>query len=151
MIIAALTSAGLITTSINYFRDYQVDCPRAFDRLIHDGVPATIMHGSNISMESKSDGKIVAETVQAFITAMDCLRLSQRATDEIQPLISELTSSLNKSGLPSDFDGLIKMKMWLQKLNNMRASEEIGEEDARQLSFDLENSYNSFHDFLAKK
>jgi hypothetical protein len=34
----------------------------------------------------------VAETVQHFITAMDAVKLEQRAVDEIQPLISDLTT-----------------------------------------------------------
>ena len=46
-----------------------------------------MIHASN---DTRSDVKIVAETVQAFITAMDALRLEQKAVDEIQPLIAEL-------------------------------------------------------------
>jgi ESCRT-I complex subunit VPS28 len=146
---AALITAGLITSPESFFRDYQVDCPRAFDRLVRDGVPATVMHGK---VDSRSDVKIVAETVQAFITAMDCLKLSQWAVDQVQPLIADLVSSLNNvAGLPSDFDGLSKMKTWLQKLNSLRASYVLDEDEARQLSFDLENAYQSFHSFLSKK
>eukprot|EP01035_Chromulina_nebulosa_P018525 gene18525-24243_t len=148
---AALITAGYIKDSSTFFRDYNIDCPRAFDRLVRDGVPATVMHGSSAD-NNRSNVKIVAETVQAFITALDSLKLNQRATDEIQPLIAELTTSLQKvSGLPPNFDGLVKMKAWLQKLNSLRASDEIEEDDARQLIFDIENSYNAFHAFLSKK
>lgn len=144
---ASLTSAGLITDPLSFLRQYQIDCPRAYDRLVRDGVPATVMHGVNDN--KRSEVKIAAECVQAFITAMDALRLGQRATDEIQPLISELTASLNKvTGLPPTFMGLSKIKGWLQKLHSLRASDEIQDEDARQLTLDLENAYHEFHAYL---
>jgi hypothetical protein len=38
----------------------------------------------------------------------------------------------------------------LRTLNTMRASDELNEEQARQLSFDLERSYASFMAFLNK-
>lgn len=39
----------------------------------------------------------------------------------------------------------------LRKLNAMRASEELDEDQARQLSFELEQAYTSFMTFLNKK
>ncbi len=144
---AALRTGGFISDTDSFFRDYQIDCPRAYDRLVRFGVPATVMTTSN---DNRTDVKIVAETVQAFITAMDALRLDQRATDEIQPLIAELTHSLHKvKGLPGDFEGTTKMVAWLQNLNGRQASDELDEKDVRQLSFDLDSSYNAFHKFLS--
>jgi ESCRT-I complex subunit VPS28 len=90
------------------------------------------------------------ECVQAFITAMDALKLEQRAVDEVQPLISELMSALTRvGGLPVDFEGLVKMRLWLQKLNQMRAVEELSDEETRQLLFDLEGAYSAFHRYLS--
>ncbi len=94
---------------------------------------------------------IVAETVQGFITAMDALKLQQRAVDEVQPLISELMNSLTKVpgiSVSADFEGTKKISAWLLRLNQLRAAEEISEDDARQLIFDLESSYNEFHRYL---
>ena len=146
---AALKTSGYVSDADSFFRDYQINCPRAYDRLVRDGVPATVMHTNH---DDRADVKIVAETVQAFITAMDMLKLELRATDEIQPLIAELMSSLNKvKGLPADFEGSVKVKAWLQKLNSLRASDQLEENDARQLSLDLDNSYSAFHHFLSKK
>lgn len=81
---------------------------------------------------------------------MDALKLNQRAVDEIQPLISELMSSLIKvKGITHEtFIGSKKLSNWLNKLNQLRAVEEITEDDARQLIFDLEAAYNDFHRFL---
>lgn len=81
---------------------------------------------------------------------MDALKLEQRAVDEVQPLISELMSALTRvASLPGDFEGLVKMRLWLQKLNQMRAVEELSDEEARQLIFDLEGAYSAFHRHLS--
>jgi ESCRT-I complex subunit VPS28 len=58
-------------------------------------------------------------------------------------------SSLGKvPTLPADFEGLQKLRLWLKKLNEMRAVDEIDEDDSRQLLFDLESSYSAFHKHL---
>lgn len=142
---SALVSSGAIKSGDAFFKEFQIDFPRAYERLIRTGVPATVIHATNVS----SDAVVVAQTTQSFITAMDAIKLDQKAVDQIQPLIKDLTSSLNRvSGIPGDFDALTKMKLWLQKLHQMRASDELQEEEARQLLFDLESSYGAFIDHL---
>jgi ESCRT-I complex subunit VPS28 len=44
--------------------------------------------------------------------------------------------------------GIVKMRLWLRKLNDMRAADEIGEDESRQLLYDLESSYSAFHKHL---
>ena len=106
-----------------------------------------MVHGGG--KDDRLQSVIVAETVQAFITAMDALRLGQRAVDEIQPLVSDVTGSLVRvPQMPADFEGMQKMRLWLQKLHDMRAHDEIEEQESRQLLFDMESSYNAFHNFL---
>jgi ESCRT-I complex subunit VPS28 len=69
--------------------------------------------------------------------------------DEIQPLISDLNGSLAKlHNLSADFPGLLKMRAWLEQLNKLRAVDELGETESRQLLFDLESSYAAFHQHL---
>ena len=46
--------------------------------------------------------------------------------------------------LQPDFEGKKKTKDWLSKLHAMSASQELSEDEVRQLLFDLENAYNSF-------
>lgn len=83
---------------------------------------------------------------------MDALRLGQRAVDEVQPYITDLSGSLAKlHTLPSDFEGLVKMRAWLEKLHSLRASDEIDELDVRQLLFDLDTSYAAFHKHLLNR
>lgn len=59
-----------------------------------EGVPATVLHASS---DNRAESVIVAETVQAFITAMDALRLQQRAVDEVQVRFTEPSQSTQSS------------------------------------------------------
>ena len=114
---------------------YQMDCPRARERLLVMGVPEPIKSGSN---DANKVAVTVAEAVQHFITTMDAVKLEQRAVDELQPLLSDLWESLTRlPDLPNDFEPNRKVEKWLKKLNAMRAVEEIDEEDSRQLYLDL--------------
>lgn len=83
---------------------------------------------------------------------MDSLKLRLVAVDQLHPLLSDLMQCLNKvSGLPTDFDGKTKIKNWLVTLNKMKASDEIDEEQARQLMFDLESAHGAFYRSLSEK
>jgi len=46
----------------------------------------------NPIQDDRGEAVKVAEAVQNFITAMDGVKLGQRAVDEIQPLISEIVT-----------------------------------------------------------
>ncbi|CEG40120.1 nuclear lim factor interactor-interacting protein hyphal [Plasmopara halstedii] len=144
----ALRLGGFIESVESFVAEYKLDCPRAFERLVRIGVPATVVHNTT---NRKTDSVNVAQTVQNFITLMDVLKLNIRAVDEIQPLLSEMMSSLTMvSGLPPDFAGRDKIEGWLRTMNAMRASDELNEEQTRQLSYDLERAYSSFMAFLNK-
>lgn len=145
----ALIASNTITSTKDFLKQYQVDCPRAEERLLGSGVPATTFYQVS---SSHGGGVAIAETTQTLITAMDALKLDQRAVDDIHPLLSDIMSSITKvPDLPSSFSGLDKLREWLSTLNGMRAADEIDEDQARQLIFDLENIYSSFVDWLKKE
>ncbi|RVX08622.1 Vacuolar protein sorting-associated protein 28-like 2 [Vitis vinifera] len=124
---------------------YKMDCPAAINRLVTSGVPATVEHRSAAAASATTSAAVVAECVQNFITAMDSLKLNMVAVDQVHPLLSDLFASLNKlSILPPDYEGKTKMKEWIGRLSKMGAADELTEQQARQLHFDLESSYNSF-------
>jgi ESCRT-I complex subunit VPS28 len=146
---AALVACGAIVSAEDFFREYHVECPRAYQRLIKDGLPATVLHASR---DQRGELVAVAETVDYFISAMDYLKLNQRAVDSILPAIMRLVTSLRKvEGLPQDFIGLVRLDPWLKKLDNMKAHEEISEEEERQLLLELDNAYAAFHAEISKK
>lgn len=132
--------------SIERFHDtYNLDCPAAINRLVISGVPATVEHRAAAAASGLTSAATVAECVQHFITAMDTLKLNMTAVDQVFPLLSDLSGSLNKlSILPPDFEGKTKMKEWIGRLSKMGAADELTEQQARQLHFDLESSYDSF-------
>ena len=81
---------------------------------------------------------------------MDTLRLNRYAVDELHPILADLIQSLNNvPGLPADFEGRNKVRQWLITLNAMKASDEITEEQARQMLFEMEQSHTEFYRLLS--
>jgi ESCRT-I complex subunit VPS28 len=134
-------------TTEDFMTLYEMDCPRAAERLLTMGVPEPIRSGPTGG--SAGVAVTVAETVQHFITTMDAVKLEQRAVDELQPLLSDLMESLTRlPETPNEFEPNRKIQKWLQKLNAMRAVDEINEEDSRQLYHDLDSAYSEFTRYL---
>jgi ESCRT-I complex subunit VPS28 len=137
---------GVMNTE-TFLQKYQMNCPRAEERLLKMGIPEPLKGGT----EEASHAVTVAETVQHFITTMDAVKLEQRAVDELQPLLSDLHEVLTRvPDLPPDFPPHRKIQQWLQKLNALRAVDEISEEDARQLYHDLDSAYTEFTRYLKR-
>lgn len=145
------TLYSMLSTTVpsidQFMMDYQLDCPAAKNRLINIGVPATVEFGGKAGNEVQ--GKLIAETVQYFITAMDNLKLNMTSQDQIQPLIQDLFDAIQRNSLRDFDDHKEKLKRWLIVLNAMSAHEELDDTQVRQLLFDLESAYNSFHRALA--
>ena len=125
-----------------FMKRYLLDCPAALER-IKEGRPLTVKDdGGNIQ-------KSIAEIVSLFITIMDRLRLEIKAMDELHPDVKELHETMARmSSLPPAFEGRVKVKKWLDNLNSMSASDELSEDQVRQMLFDLESAYNDFNRFL---
>ncbi|KAK9082176.1 hypothetical protein Syun_010572 [Stephania yunnanensis] len=132
--------------SVDRFVDtYKMDCPAALNRLVVSGVPATVEHRSAAAASATTSAATVAECVQHFITAMDTLKLNMVAVDQVHPVLADLLASLNKlTILPGEFEGRVKMREWIGRLSKMGAADELTDQQARQLHFDLESSYNLF-------
>lgn len=134
-------------TTEKFMETYQMDCPRATERLLKMGVPEPLRQ----SVGETNEVVTIAETVQHFITTMDAVKLEQRAVDELQPLLSDLMDSLTRlPETPNDFEPNRKIQHWLQKLNAMRAIDEIDDDDARQLYHDLDSAYAEFQRYLKR-
>jgi ESCRT-I complex subunit VPS28 len=134
-------------TTEKFMSLYRMDCPRATERLLRMGIPEPMKGGA----DEASTAVTVAETVQHFITAMDAVKLDQRAVDELQPLLSDLMDVLVRlPETPNDFESNRKVEKWLKKLNEMRAVDEISDEDSRQLYHDLDSAYAEFTRYLKR-
>ena len=80
---------------------------------------------------------------------MDKLNLETKTTDELFPDMNDLNDSINSlSMLPDDYVGKPKISKWLAILRDMEASDEITDEQVRQMLFDLQTSYDAFNKLL---
>lgn len=132
-------------TADTFIALYQMNCPRATERLLRMGVPEPLKSNSG----DASHAVTVAETVQTFITAMDAMQIGKREVFELHPLLSDLMDALTRlPDTPNDFEPNRKLQFWLQRLNEMRAVDEIGDDDALQLEHDLNSAYSEFNRYL---
>ncbi|EED21421.1 vacuolar protein sorting-associated protein Vps28, putative [Talaromyces stipitatus ATCC 10500] len=134
-------------------RMWQLECPRATERL-RIGLPATIeqaSHGTHTpsggmptsAPAAGASGSLILIATENFITFLDALKLNMVSKDALHPLLSEVIQSVNKV-TDRDFESRGKIIQWLITLNQMRATEELSEEQARELSFDIEQAYQGF-------
>ncbi|KAL8709666.1 MAG: hypothetical protein Q9220_005606 [cf. Caloplaca sp. 1 TL-2023] len=132
-------------------RTWDIECPRATERL-KVNLPATVAEpsathagslNSTIQSHSSATGSQISLATENFITFLDALRLNMLSKDSLHPLLSEVIQSVNVV-TTADFDNRGKIISWLIRLNGMKATEELGEEEARQLTFDMEGAYAGF-------
>ncbi|KAI6041110.1 vacuolar protein sorting-associated [Pisolithus marmoratus] len=139
-----MTMLKLVKDSIpsieEFMTRYRLDTPAALHR-IKVGVPATVEHSSEAGPET---GKWIAETTQNFITFMDALKLRLRAKDQLHPILQELVTGYARFKGSKEWEGRSRMVGWLITLNGMKASEELTEEQSRQLLFDVDYAYAEF-------
>jgi ESCRT-I complex subunit VPS28 len=138
-----------------FTRTMRLECPAALHRCVVVGVPATLEQTAK-NKASGPSAKRVAEIVQHFITLMDALKLNMVAVDHVHPLLSDLTQSLTLLSIAQNGDNeqanqaLLKVREWLIDLNKLKASDELSQDQVRQLLFDLENAHASFYRSLSE-
>ena len=147
---AALKRSGRIESGEAFFRLHRISCPRALERLVLSGVPATVVYGGS-SSEDRNNAALSAEAAQAFITLLDGLELGQQAVDDLQPLLSDVLNALSRirhidTTSHASFNKL--REHWLATLASRSASEELSEEETRQLKLDVSEAYGAFFHLL---
>jgi ESCRT-I complex subunit VPS28 len=123
-----------------------LECPRAAERL-RIGLPATVEQPSHNPIPSRSapeaSGSLILAATENFITFLDALKLNMLSKDALHPLLSEVIQSVNKV-TDQDFENRGKIIHWLITLNQMKATEELTENQAREVAFDIEQAYQGF-------
>jgi ESCRT-I complex subunit VPS28 len=140
--------SDIVRDPATFMLDNKMHCKRAAIRLIEKGIPATLEH--KVTSSNAQTGQLsVLMATQNFITTMDSLKLDMRAVDQLHPYLSDLVDALNKvPQLSAEHPAVAKVKEWLFELNKMRAHDELDDDQARQMTFDLEQAYNTFHSFV---
>ena len=99
----------------------------------------------------KNVAQRVFDITTKFMQPIDMLTLEIKSVDEILPSVRDVHQALaNYPKLPSDYQGLSKVKEWMDRMNLMKASDSLSDEDARQLKFDLESAMQRFNDVVLK-
>ncbi|CZT46984.1 vacuolar protein sorting-associated protein 28 [Rhynchosporium secalis] len=124
---------------------WDMEVPRATER-IRIGLPSTVTAPSintTAGGSGGSNGTLILEATQDFITFLDALKLGLLAKDQLHPLLSDVIQSANKVA-DQDFEGRGKIVQWLITLNQMKATEEVSEDQARELELDMNSAYQGF-------
>jgi ESCRT-I complex subunit VPS28 len=126
-----------------------MEVPRATER-IRIGLPSTVTAPAINAPANNNggNGTLILEATQDFITFLDALKLGLLAKDQLHPLLSDVIQSVNKV-TDRDFEGRAKIVQWLIALNQMKATEEVSENQARELELDMNAAYQGFKATLA--
>ncbi|KAL3958500.1 hypothetical protein ACCO45_006662 [Purpureocillium lilacinum] len=92
---------------------------------------------------NNTSGVLILEATQEFITFLDAVKLGMLSKDQLHPLLSDVIQSVNRV-TDQDFDSRGKIVQWLITLNQMRATEELSEQQARELEMDIQQAYQGF-------
>ena len=104
---SALVASGAIISADAFISEYDIDCPRAYERLMRVGVPATVVHATH---DKRGEIVIVAETVQEFITAMDGIKLGNSWTSYLMDLLFLKLVATHISSAQLGFPSVTKAK-----------------------------------------
>ncbi|KAF9517107.1 hypothetical protein BS47DRAFT_1326790 [Hydnum rufescens UP504] len=133
-----------------FMAKYKMDHPAALHRL-RVGVPATVEHASEQGGSAGRPRRWPRRPRRSFITFMDALKLRLRAKDQLHPLLQELMTGYVRFKGSAEWKGRSRIVGWLITLNTMKASDEITEEQSRQLLFDIDHAYQEFFSSLSGK
>jgi ESCRT-I complex subunit VPS28 len=100
-------------------------------------------NGPGSGATSNTSGVLILEATQEFITFLDAVRLGLLSKDQLHPLLSDVIQSVNRV-TDKDFDDRGKIVQWLITLNQMKATEELSEQQARELEMDIQQAYQGF-------
>ncbi|KAI6178526.1 Vacuolar protein sorting-associated protein 28-like protein [Aphelenchoides besseyi] len=125
-----------------FVHKYRINCPAALERIREDR-PITVRDDRGNVLKN------IAEIVELFITFMDQIKLNIRTVDQLFPTLNDLYSAMiSMSSLPEDSESKTKVQNWYNRLNGMSATDEISEDDSRQMFLEIETAYNAFQRYL---
>lgn len=137
-----------------FMHEWDIQCPRAAETL-RAGLPRTEVYAPQASQAPAAStpavgpsGTLILLATENFITFLDALKLNYVSKSTLHPLLSDVIQSVNKV-TDKDFEHRGKIIQWLITLNQMRTTEELSEEQAHDLAFDMEQAYNGFKSIIS--
>ncbi|KAF4462249.1 vacuolar sorting-associated Vps28 [Fusarium albosuccineum] len=127
---------------------WDLEAPRATER-IRVGMPSTTITASSsapaptTAAANNTSGVLILEATQEFITFLDAVKLGLLSKDQLHPLLSDVIQSVNRV-TDKDFENRGKIVQWLITLNQMKATDELSEQQARELELDIQQAYQGF-------
>lgn len=127
----------------HFKREWQLECPRATER-IRVGIPATVEQPTHKSVAhgGGAAATLIVAASENFITLLDAVKIGMVSKDALHPILVETIQAVNK--VTGEFENKEKIVQWLITLNQMRAAEELSQDQARELQFDMERAYYGF-------
>lgn len=84
-----------------------------------------------------------------MISALDVVSMGMSSVDQLAPYIRDIQIAFqNYPNLPKQFEGLGLIKKWVDFFGNKSATDDLNENEIRQLKFDIESMMNQFNQFL---
>ena len=132
----------------SFKREWELDCARATER-IRVGLPATVEQPTNrpTPQAGAAAATAIVAASECFITVLDAIKIGMISKDQLHPLLADTIQAVNKVN-EKEFENREKIVHWLINLNQMRAAQELGQEQARELEFDMTRAYNGFKSTL---
>ncbi|RSL70971.1 hypothetical protein CEP53_001684 [Fusarium sp. AF-6] len=127
---------------------WDLEAPRATER-IRVGMPSTTIDASSSApapapaAANNTSGVLILEATQEFITFLDAVKLGLLSKDQLHPLLSDVIQSVNRV-TDKDFENRGKIVQWLITLNQMKATDELSEHQARELELAIPQAYQGF-------
>ncbi|KAK3694639.1 ESCRT-1 complex, Vps28 subunit [Podospora appendiculata] len=130
---------------------WDLEVPRATER-IRVGMPSTALTASygpapNASSGGNTSGTLILEATQEFITFLDALKLGMLAKYQLHPLLTDVIQAVNKV-TDRDFENRGKIVQWLITLNGMKSTDELSEEQSKELELNINQAYQGFKSTL---
>lgn len=94
-----------------------------------------------------ANAALLLASSENFITLLDAIKIGMLSKDALHPLLVETIQAVNKV-TDREFEGKEKIVQWLITLNQMRAAQELSQDQSRELEFDMQRAYHGFKSTL---
>lgn len=130
-----------------FLRKYRFEASLALDR-IKEGAPITIKG------DKGKTHACISSIVSLIITICDRLKLGMKSVDELMPDFKDLHSTMVRLSkedsrmMPPSYEGPTRISAWIEKMSTMSASDELDENQIRQMIYDMDTSFSEFNKIL---